>query len=151
MPSLLRRLLAGWRFHWERARLGSDPPTGRLGEAIAARHLRQAGYRVLARNWRGRTGELDLIAERRDLLVIVEVKTRRGGVDPHQAAAGSVGPDKQRRIARAASEWLATSRYAMRRCRQGWSVRLDVIVVTADRDHDDWTVDHIVDAFPSPR
>ena len=149
MRSPLRRLLADVRFRCERWRLGQSAPTGRLGEAVAARHLRREGYRVLVRNWRGRTGELDLIAERRGLLLIVEVKTRSGGVDPQAAAAGSVGPEKQRRIARAASEWLASNRYAVRRCRQGWSVRLDVIAVVVTGDG--WSAEHIAGAFESPR
>jgi putative endonuclease len=52
--------------------------TGRGGEDAAAELYERSGYRIVARNWRCRTGELDLVAARADLLVICEVKTRRG-------------------------------------------------------------------------
>ena len=52
--------------------------TGSLGEAAAARHYRDRGYRVLARNWRCSIGELDLVLTCADTLVFCEVKTRRG-------------------------------------------------------------------------
>ncbi len=52
---------------------------GRLGELIAVRYLRSAGYEVLQRNWRCRSGEVDVVARdlNRDETVLVEVKTRR--------------------------------------------------------------------------
>lgn len=52
--------------------------TGLLGEDLAAEYLQQRGHRILARRWRTRTGELDLVTiDGRDL-VAVEVKTRHG-------------------------------------------------------------------------
>jgi putative endonuclease len=51
---------------------------GRRGEAAVERHYVARGYRVIARNWRCRLGELDLVAARGATLVICEVKTRRG-------------------------------------------------------------------------
>ncbi len=52
--------------------------TGRAGEDAALAAYRRRGYRVVARNWRCRLGELDLVIARGDLLVFCEVKTRRG-------------------------------------------------------------------------
>ncbi len=52
--------------------------TGRAGEDAALDVYRRRGYRLVARNWRCRIGELDLILARADLLVFCEVKTRRG-------------------------------------------------------------------------
>lgn len=49
---------------------------GRLGEDAAAAWMRAKGYRIVARNLRTRTGEIDLLARKRRLLVAVEVKTR---------------------------------------------------------------------------
>lgn len=51
---------------------------GRRGEAAAERVYVARGYRVVARNWRCRLGELDLVVTRGSTLVICEVKTRRG-------------------------------------------------------------------------
>ena len=52
---------------------------GQKGEAWAAAYLRRRGYRVLARNYRVPSGEIDLILQRGNLLVFAEVKSRRGG------------------------------------------------------------------------
>jgi putative endonuclease len=54
-------------------------PIGPRGEDAAADAYRRRGYRIVARNWRCRIGELDLVAERREVLVFCEVKSRRGG------------------------------------------------------------------------
>lgn len=78
---------------------------GRLGEDYACQWLRQRNWRILARNWRSRFGELDIIAlDPEAILVFVEVKTRRTGRfgSPEQA----VGPRKQTHLRRAAVQWL---------------------------------------------
>jgi hypothetical protein len=51
---------------------------GRYGEDVAARQLQAAGLTILARNWRCREGEVDIVALDGDVLVMCEVKTRRG-------------------------------------------------------------------------
>lgn len=51
---------------------------GRWGEQLAASHLESLGYKILERNWRCRRGEIDLVASAGEVLVFVEVKTRRG-------------------------------------------------------------------------
>jgi len=51
---------------------------GQWGESVAAIHLQAKGMTILARNWRCRRGEIDLVAQDGDELVFVEVKTRRG-------------------------------------------------------------------------
>jgi len=51
---------------------------GDWGEAVAADYLARKGYRILHRQWRCSRGELDLVALRNEVLVFVEVKTRRG-------------------------------------------------------------------------
>ena len=50
---------------------------GRRGEELAARYLEADGYRVVGRNYRCRLGEIDLVAERDQELVFVEVRTKR--------------------------------------------------------------------------
>jgi putative endonuclease len=51
---------------------------GALGEKIAAEHLKGLGYVIRERNFRSREGEIDIVAEKDDFLVFVEVRTRRG-------------------------------------------------------------------------
>jgi putative endonuclease len=51
---------------------------GRWGESVAATYLEAQGYEIVCRNWRCARGEIDLVARAGDLLVFVEVKTRRG-------------------------------------------------------------------------
>jgi putative endonuclease len=112
--------------------------TGRAGEEIAARHLARHGYRILARGWRTRLGELDLVAAREGLLVFVEVKTRRGGAFGPPAAA--VHALKQARVARMARQYLAEGGH------DGDACRFDVIAVTL-RHGAEPLVEHIEDAF----
>jgi putative endonuclease len=54
-------------------------PIGPRGEEAAADAFRRRGYRIVARNWRCRLGEIDLVVERGGVLVFCEVKSRRGG------------------------------------------------------------------------
>jgi putative endonuclease len=78
---------------------------GARGERLACRHLRRNGYRVLFRNFRGRTGgEIDLVCRDRDTLVFVEVKTRTRQDFGRPVAA--VDRQKQKRIARGGLAWL---------------------------------------------
>ncbi|GAB2616187.1 YraN family protein [Streptomyces capparidis] len=77
----------------------------RYGETVAARRLAAAGMTVLARNWRCREGELDIVARDGDAVVVCEVKTRSGGGFQHPLAA--VGPDKARRLRHLAERWVA--------------------------------------------
>jgi putative endonuclease len=78
---------------------------GRWGEEIAVGHLRRSGYQILDRNVRTKLGEIDIVAKQGDCLVIVEVRTRRSSaMTPEE----SVGPIKQRRLARLGELYLAT-------------------------------------------
>jgi len=76
--------------------------TGLSAEARAAAYLMAKGYRILAKRFRTRFGEIDLVARRRNLLVFVEVKARASLDD----AAYAVTPRQQRRIIDAAQAWL---------------------------------------------
>ena len=74
---------------------------GDRGERAAARFLRRRGMRIITRGYRTNQGEIDLIARDGDMLVFVEVKTRRRG-DPAEA----VTPRKLRRLRELALRWL---------------------------------------------
>ncbi|CAN5689722.1 MAG: YraN family protein [Ilumatobacteraceae bacterium] len=98
---------------------------GQWGEQLAARWYERHGYAVVARNWRCPIGEVDLIVQRRRLVVVCEVKARR--TDAFGPAAAAVGLVKQRRLRRLAAEWLATSGTS------GVDVRFDVVAITGTR------------------
>ncbi len=76
---------------------------------------------MIARNWRCPAGELDILAREGDQLVVIEVRTasREFAGGPEQ----TVGPEKQRRLARLAQRWIAQSRWTP------GSVRFDVVGV----------------------
>jgi putative endonuclease len=77
---------------------------GQHGEAVASSWLASIGFRLLTRNHRCRRGEVDIIAEERDCLCFVEVRTRGPSwVSP----ADTVGIVKQRRVVAAAKHYLA--------------------------------------------
>ncbi|MCI8933594.1 MAG: YraN family protein [Clostridiaceae bacterium] len=78
---------------------------GRRGEAQAADYLRRRGYRIIEAGYRSRYGEIDLIAEKRGIVAIVEVKTRSG--DRFAQALEAVDGPKRRRIRLTALQWLA--------------------------------------------
>ncbi len=88
---------------------------GKLGEDLAARRLAAQGYAVRDRNWRCATGELDLVLDRADTLIFVEVRTRRG--DRFGTPEESITPRKRARLISAALTYLnehATSDRAWR-------------------------------------
>lgn len=109
---------------------------GKAGEELAAEHLSGEGWRILARGWRAAGREIDLVAERDDVLALVEVKTRRpGGIAPPSAA---VDWRKRRQLA-------AAGAVAAERWRAAREFRFDVICVT-------WApggpvIEHLEDAF----
>ena len=78
---------------------------GAWGEECAAAYLRRRGYRILARNYSCRFGEIDIIAADRHYVVFVEVKLRAS--DRFVRAGAYVTTAKQARIRTAASLWLA--------------------------------------------
>ena len=121
--------------------------TGKDGEEAAARYLETRGYEILARRYRTRRGEIDLIARRHDVIAFVEVKTRRpdaGGPQRFGSPLEAVTSTKQARLTGAAEAWLATHPG----CSAGL-FRFDVISVRAGDDAGPVIVDHIEDAFPA--
>ena len=77
---------------------------GAAGEDLAAAWYEANGYRILARNWRCREGEIDLVCLRDRVVVICEVKTRSSDAFGHPAEA--VTPAKQQRLRVLAGRWL---------------------------------------------
>lgn len=121
-----------------------DVPLGQRGEALAARHLKRQGLKILARNYRCPVGEVDLIALDRstraagaETLVFAEVKTRTS--DRYTDPQSAVTPDKQRRI-RQVAEY-----YMQRHDASAMNVRFDVVAIVIGEGKT--TLNHIPEAF----
>lgn len=127
---------------WQRwlGKLGlTPPPLGRRGEQFAAVYLRKQGWRIYAAGHRTRWSELDLVAQDGDVVVFVEVKTRRSEV--HGRPDEAVTREKQRRITQAAASYLK---------QQGWldrRSRFDVISVVWHDPAVEPTLTHYRHAF----
>jgi putative endonuclease len=94
---------------------------GAKGEEIAARYLKNLGYRILERNYRVRYGEIDIVAEQGTDLVFVEVKTRSGTL--FGSPFDSVTVSKQRQLSKVALAYISK-----RNCHER-SSRFDVVGV----------------------
>ena len=117
---------------------------GALGERIAAEHLEHRGDSIVARNFRTRRGELDLVAVDERALVFCEVKTRvAGGSSGPDGPLDAIGPDKRRRLRALALEWLATTTDRPHRA----DLRFDAIGVTLTRQGRLLALEHLEAAF----
>lgn len=83
---------------------------GMLGESLAVRHLQDLGYVVLARNYRCRDGEVDIVARDGERLAFVEVRARRG--HSFGTPEESVTLRKQERLASVARSYLQANGFA---------------------------------------
>jgi putative endonuclease len=112
MNSALARSIADlsnqWRnrfLPWKKSSKSGHLPLGVRGEKLACRYLKRNGYKILFRNFRGRTGgEIDVVCRDNDTLVFVEVKTRTR--EDFGRPFEAVNREKQRRISRGALAWL---------------------------------------------
>lgn len=111
---------------------------GRDGELRAARYFEEKGFAVLARNWRCRSGEIDLVVASGDHIVVVEVKTRRGEGFGHPFEA--IDARKRARLWRLAVAWTAENRDVV----QGRRLRIDAIGLTGP-DPRTARLEHIID------
>jgi len=77
---------------------------GQQSEALTEKYLKKQGYKIIARNYRTKLGEIDIIAREKGTLVFVEVKARRSASFGSPKAA--VTPHKQRKISMVALAYL---------------------------------------------
>ncbi|MBS2032356.1 MAG: YraN family protein [Deltaproteobacteria bacterium] len=106
---------------------------GRAGESSAAEFLEAQGYRIVARNHHSRAGEVDLIAERGELLCFVEVRARAGSAIA--APEATVTRGKQRKVVLAALDYVQRHELTER------AIRFDVVAILGD------DILHIENAF----
>lgn len=109
---------------------------GNKGEMLASRYLMELGFAVLHYNWRSGHKEIDLIARERDVLVFVEVKSRRN--ESYGNAYEAVTPDKIRRLISAAEAYIM-------RYRIDSPYRFDIVTVVGQGEP--YKIEHIKDAF----
>lgn len=115
------------------------PQVGRWGEKYCRRILRKKGYRILDRNFKGRHGELDVVAVKKGVLVFVEVKTRK--YDPaftYGRPGDAVDLAKKKHLVYTAKEYV-------RRKKTTLPVRFDIFEVILHPDRAEWN--HIEGAF----
>lgn len=115
---------------------------GKLGEEEAERRLRLSGYEILARNWRCRSGEIDIIARNGECIVFVEVRSRsKASGSRFGTAAESVDYRKQAKVRIVAQMYLSRNRMPEAR------IRFDVITVTVDTSNEIHDYRHYESAF----
>jgi putative endonuclease len=119
----------------------STPRTrlGDSGERFAEQRLLESGWKILARKWRGVGGEVDLIADQGELIVLVEVKTRRG--ESHGRAEEAVSGAKCARLIQLGQQFIESDTEFENRF---W--RVDLIAITLDRNGRVARYSHIEDA-----
>ena len=113
--------------------------TGMKSEDLAARYLEESGYSIWERNYRAYRGEIDIIANRGDTIVIVEVRSRRasGFGEPWE----TIGERKKKSLYRTAERYLVD-----RSLSDNWNVRFDVVSIT-NEENGDPKLEHFEDAF----
>lgn len=95
---------------------------GKAGEDCACRELERRGYAILARRYRSRLGEIDIVAREGETVVFVEVKARTSS--RYGEPAEAVTLHKQTRVAAIAEDYLARYRLRHARC------RFDVVAIS---------------------
>lgn len=98
---------------------------GNLGEKIALNYLKKSGYQILERNYQKKWGEIDIIAQLKEKIFFIEVKSKNKGVAfrPEQ----NVNFSKQKRLIRAAKDYLLERKISPER---PWQI--DVITIELD-------------------
>jgi len=131
---IVPRVFTQWRRRWFPAKT-----LGQRGEAVAARHLKWRGYKVLARSDRTKPGEIDLVMADRGTVVFIEVKTRQSHDAGHPADA--VDDAKQRRLTRLAVTFL--KRHGLLE----YPARFDVVAITWPSGKWFPAIEHFKNAF----
>lgn len=115
---------------------------GKLGEDVAAKFLQAKGYTIVARNFRIRSAEIDIIARVHDVIIFVEVKARSN--IRHGLPSEAVTLRKQQKIIEAAGVFLQDENFADCAC------RFDVVEVYL-RGGNVEEINHIENAFEVTR
>ena len=109
---------------------------GQKGEDHAVAYLKNKGFKILFRNWKWGKHEIDIIAENKDFIIYVEVKTRTDNFQMHPVTA--ITKEKQKSIIWAADGYI-------KKFNIDKESRFDVITII--KKNEDFEIDHIEDAF----
>ncbi len=109
---------------------------GKIGEEIALKFIKNQGYEVLELNWRFRKLEIDIIAKDGDVLVVIEVKTRKS--DTFGSPDVFVDRKKQQFLIKAINEYVNQKQLEN-------EIRFDICSVLYENNQE--KVEHIKDAF----
>lgn len=117
--------------------MASHNDFGKIAEDFAAEYLQKNGYKILVRNFRFQKAEIDIIAEKDNLIIIIEVKAR--STDAFMLPQEAVTKTKIRLIVSAANHYLEEFN-------KDQEVRFDIISVLPD-EKKNLTIEHITNAF----
>ena len=109
---------------------------GKLGEELAADFLQQNGYEILETNWVFQKAEIDIIAQKENVLAVVEVKTRSSL--EFGLPQDFVKPKKIQLLVKAVNEYVISNDLEV-------EVRFDIIAIS--KENNDFKIEHIEDAF----
>lgn len=109
---------------------------GKKGEQLAINFLVKKGYSILDKNWRYQKAEIDIIAQKKDTLAVVEVKTR-SSID-FGNPQDFVNPKKIKLMVSAIDEYIISKNLDV-------NVRFDIIAIV--REGNNFTIEHLKDAF----
>lgn len=118
--------------------MSTQKTLGKLGEDCATNFLEAAGYTIVARNFRIRSAEIDIIAQSGSIIVFIEVKARSS--IRHGLPSEAVNLRKQKKIIEAASVFLQDEKYCDCAC------RFDVVEIYLRGEHVE-EINHIETAF----
>jgi len=109
---------------------------GNLGEESAVEFLQKNGYAILETNWTFQKAEIDIIAQKNNILAVVEVKTRSS--TDFGLPQDFVNPKKMQLLVKAANEYVVQNDLDV-------NVRFDIIAIHKEKNN--FVIEHIEEAF----
>ena len=112
---------------------------GFYGENLACEYLKNLNYKILAKNYKNKLGEIDIISKYNDTIIFTEVKSRY--TNSYGSPMESVTYYKQKQIIKVSSYYILTNKL------HNHNIRYDVIEILFNTFNQNFTINHIKDAF----
>jgi putative endonuclease len=109
---------------------------GKKGEQLAVNYLQENNYKIVERNYRFDKAEVDIIAKKKDILAIIEVKTRSS--TEFGNPQDFVKPKQIQRLVKAVDEYVIVNDLDL-------EIRFDIIAIVKEKNN--YTIEHLKDAF----